>query len=150
MKKYLIDGNNLIGKIPSLAKLQQKDKQAARAKTAFLIDRFFSSRKADVFLHFDGFPGEKINTAKIKVIYSENTTADERIKKQIEKENNKRNLIIVSSDGNIKQFAKVCSCDIITCEEFGKDLFKNASVNDEESRIKDIDDISTFKKLFNV
>jgi predicted RNA-binding protein with PIN domain len=149
MKKYLIDGNNLIGKVPSLSKIQKKDKQAARENLAFMAERFFASKKVVVSLHLDGFANQKINTSKIKLVYSEKLTADDRIKKQIEKESNKRNLIVVSSDGNIREFAKVCGCEVISSEDFGREILKSNSMDDEESRIKDIDDINTFKKLFD-
>jgi predicted RNA-binding protein with PIN domain len=56
MKQYIIDGNNLIGKIPSLNILQKKDKQGSREKLAFMVDNYFSQKNAKVFLHFDGHP----------------------------------------------------------------------------------------------
>ena len=49
MKKYLIDGNNVIGKIHSLANLQKKDKQASREKLVHLVDRFFANKKVECF-----------------------------------------------------------------------------------------------------
>lgn len=150
MKKYIIDGNNLIGKIPSLTRIQKKDKQAARARSAFLVDRFFSSRNAEVFLHFDGFASEKIKTEKVKLVYSESATADEKIKKQIEKEKNKRNLVVISSDNNIREFAKICSCEIQKSEEFAASILKAQEVSDEKERISQMDDNETFKRLFGV
>ena len=69
MKKYIIDGNNLIGKIQSLANLQKKDKQASREKLAHLVDRYFINKKIEVILNFDGFANQKINTSKIKLVY---------------------------------------------------------------------------------
>ncbi len=148
MKKYLIDGNNLIGKIQSLAKRQKKDKQASREKLTFLIDRYFSHKKVEVFLHFDGFANQKINSSKIKLVYSNNSSADDKIKKQIETEINKRNIVVISSDNNIREFAKVCGCDVISCEDFGKEITNNRSDDDEESRIKAMNNVDTFKKLF--
>ncbi len=38
---YIIDGNNLIGKIASLMNLQKKDKQASREKLIYILDRYF-------------------------------------------------------------------------------------------------------------
>ncbi|NWF91102.1 MAG: NYN domain-containing protein [Ignavibacteriaceae bacterium] len=148
MKKYIIDGNNLIGKIRSLSILQSKDKQASREKLAFLIDRYFTNKKAEVSLHFDGFVNNKINTPRINLIYSNELSADERIKKQIESVLNRRNLIVISSDNNLKEFAKVCGCKCIQSEEFGKELLKGENIDDEESRIKAMDDVNMFKKLF--
>jgi len=150
MKKYIIDGNNLIGKIHSIAILQKKDKQLSREKLAHLLDRFFAGKKVAVTLNFDGFANQKISAAKIKLVYSDNISADEKIKKQIEAEKNKRNIIVVSSDNNVRQFAKVCGCETILSEDFGKEITKSPNADDEESRIKAMDDINTFKKIFNV
>ena len=55
MLHYIIDGNNLIGKIKHFSNIQKKDKQAAREKLALFLDRYFISKKAKVTLHFDGF-----------------------------------------------------------------------------------------------
>ena len=150
MKKYVIDGNNLIGKIRSLGNLQKKDKQAPREKLTHLVERYFSNKKVEVILNFDGFANQKIIVSKMKLVYSDKISADEKIKKQIEAEGNKRNLVVISSDNNIREFAKVCSCEVISSEDFGKEITKSQNADDEESRIKAMDDIDTFKKLFDV
>jgi hypothetical protein len=150
MKKYFIDGNNLIGKIKSVANIHAKDKQASREKIAYLVDRYFTNKKIIVFLHFDGFENRKIKVNTIKIVYSENLSADEKIKKQIELEKNNRNTVVVSSDNGIKDFAKVCGCNIILSEDFGKEITKTKNHDDEETRIKEINDVDTFRKIFNV
>lgn len=150
MKKYLIDGNNLIGKIKLLTALQKKDKQASREKLVHLVDRHFENKKVEVILNFDGFANQKINVTKAKLVYSDNRSADEKIKKQIEAESNKRNIVVISSDNNIREFARVCGCEVVLSEDFGKEIAKSQNVDDEESRIKAIDDINSFKKIFGV
>ncbi len=150
MKKYLIDGNNVIGKIPSLANLQKKDKQASRERLAHLVDRFFTNKKVNVFLHFDGFANQKIKTNRIKIVYSDKISADEKIKEQIESERNKRIIVVISSDRNVREFSKVCGCDVKSSEDFGKEITNSQSPDDEESRIQAIDDINSFKKMFGV
>ena len=76
MKQYIIDGNNLIGKIPSLKILQKKDKQRSREKLEFMIDNYFNKKNAKVFLHFDGHPKESIRINNATIVYSKNLTAD--------------------------------------------------------------------------
>ena len=150
MKKYIIDGNNLIGKIRSLSIIQSKDKQASREKLTFLVDRYFANKKFEVTLHFDGFANQKIDTSRVKIVYSNKLSADEKIKKQIDSERDKRNTIVVSSDNSIKEYSRVCSCDIILSEDFGKEITKTKHQDDEETRIKEINDVDAFKKIFNV
>lgn len=150
MKKYIIDGNNVIGKIQSLANLQKKDKQASREKLAHFVDRYFANKKVEVFLHLDGFASQKIKTGKAKLVYSDKAAADDKIKKQIVAEKNKRNLVVVSSDNNIREFAKVCGCSVILSEDFGKDVMKTPNISDEDERIKQMNDNETFKRIFGV
>ncbi|MEO8399536.1 MAG: NYN domain-containing protein [Ignavibacteriaceae bacterium] len=152
MKHYIIDGNNLIGKISLLKNTQQKDKQASREKLSFMIERFFQTKKAKISLHFDGFANLPIKTSKTKIIYSENRTADEKIKQEIENSKSRTSLIIVSSDNGIKDFARVCSCEVLLSEDFAKELQNNKSENEESEKIKSINNKESneeFKKLFD-
>ena len=148
MKSYLIDGNNLIGKIGSIKRIQSKDKQLARERLVMLIEKYFNKRKGKVFLHFDGFQNNPLSLSKGKIIYSEKSKADKKIKEQIEITKNRRNLIVISSDHEIQDFARVCSCDVLTSEEFAKDLTSGKNINEEENRIKEMNDVEEFKKLF--
>ncbi len=147
---YIVDGNNLIGKISSLMNLQKKDKQASREKLVYMLDRYFVQKKANVTLHLDGHPNGRINSSKMKIIYSENLTADEKIKKQISQSKSPRNNIVITSDSNLAQFAKVCSAKVISSEEFDAELNKSNSKLDEEGIIKSINNVEEFKKLFGV
>lgn len=139
-----------MGKISSLNNLQNKDKQASREKLVFILDRFFINKKAIVTLHLDGHPNEKINSSKMKIIYSENLTADEKIKKQISQSKSPRNIIVITSDSNLAQFAKVCSASVTPSESFVMEINKVTSNADEEAIIKSMDNIDEFKKLFGV
>ena len=150
MKSYLIDGNNLMGKIRSIKKIQHENKQKAREKLVFLIEDYFNLRKEKVYLHFDGFENTTLRLSKGKIIYSEKYAADKNIKEQIEAAKNRKNLVIVSSDHEIQNFARVCSCKILSSEEFAKDLNRKNESDNEEMRIKSINDIEEFKRLFNV
>ncbi len=148
MKHYIIDGNNLIGKIKRLQRLQQKDKQGSRDKLAFIIDSYFTQHKAKVTLHFDGHPGLPIKISKAKIVYSEDKIADDKIRDQIEAAKNRKNLVVVTSDGALKQFASVCGCDVILSEDFGRELTKKNN-DDEKKRIDEMNkNLDEFKKLF--
>ena len=150
MLNYIIDGNNLIGKIASLMSLQKKDKQASREKLIYILDRYFISKKANVTLHLDGHPAGRVSSSKMKIVYSENLTADEKIKKQISQSKSPRNIIVVTSDSNLAQFAKVCSATVVSSDEFAVEINKSGDKFDEESIIKSINNVDEFKKLFGV
>ena len=148
MKSYLIDGNNLMGKLGPIKRIQQKDKQASRERLVMLVEQYFNSRKGKVFLHFDGFQNTSLSLSKGKIIYSEKFKADKKIKEQIESTKNRENLVVISSDHEIQNFARVCSCNVLSSEEFAKDLTSKKGINEEEERIKAINNIEEFKKLF--
>jgi len=147
---YIIDGNNVIGKIPSLKRLQIKDKQGSREKLASMVGRNFGKMNAKVSLHFDGYPGGDIKILKVKVIYSKTVTADEMIKKEIEKSKNPRNLVVITSDSNLSDFARKCSCTIISSEDFVRQIKSPPPVEEESKRIQEINNPDEFKKLFGV
>ena len=150
MKHYIIDGNNLIGKIPSIKKIQNVNKQASREKLAFLIGRYFSSGKNSVTLHFDGHPNEPVKVLHVKIKYSGSKTADEKIKSEIEKSKNPKNITVVTSDGNVAEFARVCSCQVIKSEDFRKKLSGRTTADEEQARIDEMNNQDEFKKIFGV
>ena len=148
MISYIIDGNNLIGKIKSLMDLQIKNKQASREKLVYMLDRYFSGKKYVVTLHLDGHQNGKINSSVMKIIYSEKLSADEKIKDQIERTASRKNTVVITSDSNIAEFARVCSCKIISSEEFASMIRNMNKGDDEENRIKQMNN-DEFIKLFN-
>ena len=149
MKQYIIDGNNLIGKIKLLNQLHKKNKKQSAEKLAFLIGRYFHLKKASVTLHFDGFQSDGIKVQGIKIIYSDSITADEKIKNEIGISKNPKNIILITSDSNLAQFGRVCSCQIIKSEEFSKQLL-SSGIDEEKLRIEELNNTEEFKKLFGV
>jgi predicted RNA-binding protein with PIN domain len=146
---YLIDGNNLIGKISSLMNLQKKDKQASREKLSYILDRYFQSKKSKTNLFYDGFENGKINAANLKIIYSDNQTADDKIKSFISDSKSQRNIVLITSDSNLAQFARKCSCTIISSDSFAADIFlKGGSENDDKPNAND--NVEEYKKLFGI
>jgi len=148
LKHYIFDGNNLIGKIKSLNQLQKKNKQHSREKLAFLLSRYFNKKNTPVSLHFDGFENDAIKASGIKIIYSGSLTADEKIKHEIERSKNPKNNILVTSDSNLAEFGRVCSCQVIKSDEFAKQLLASNFTDEEQTKIDTINNTEEFKKLF--
>ena len=149
MKQYIINGNNLIGKINFLHKMQQKNKQRSREKLAFMIDNYFHEKNAKVTIHFDGFKNLPIKLNQAKIVYSDSKSADDMIKNQIELANNRKNLVVITSDNNIQEFARVCSCLIIKCEEFAKTI-QSKKQDDEKDIIEKMNNnFNEWEKLFD-
>lgn len=115
-----------------------------------MLSRYFSRKKNSVNLHFDGFEREVINAPNLKIIYSRNYSADDNIKREIEKSKNPRNIILITSDINLMEFGKVCSCKVIKCEEFAR-LLKQTKTDKEEQYKSDSNlNVEEFKKLFGI
>lgn len=149
VKKYLVDGNNLIGKIDSLWKLQNSDKQMSRVKLVKLIDQHFGATKINVSLHFDGFSGDAIPSSVSKINYSNNRSADSQIKKEIDASLSHHTIAVISSDHSVQNYAKVSGCKIIKSEEFARKLKKKNNGLSEEAIAKSISD-EEVKKMFGL
>jgi predicted RNA-binding protein with PIN domain len=150
LRHYIIDGNNLIGKIPELEKFHKKDKQLSREKLALYLQRYFHNPNVKISLHFDGFPKDEIKFTSGTVSYSKNLSADELIKKEIEQSKNPRNLVIVSSDLSIARYAQKCGCTVLSAEKFAKQIITAPPEEEEKRRIKELDNPDEFKKLFGI
>jgi len=150
VKHYIIDGNNLIGKDKSLNQIQKKNKQQSREKLALILGRYFSKRKASVSLHFDGFENDLIKVPGVKIIYSGSVTADEKIKIEIDRSKNPKNNILVTSDSNLAEFGRVCSCQIIKSEEFIRNFSQMNNHKEEDIKSNPVKNIEEYKRLFGI
>lgn len=130
MKKYIIiDGNNLIHKIPELKNLFYKNPEAAQLG---LYEKVKSRilRDGKIVLVFDGYGKEKNN-----IIYSGKLTADEIIRRFIEENYEKNSVSVVSSDNYITSLAKACGCEVIKSELFiNDDTTKKTRINKPEDK----------------
>lgn len=149
MKYLFIDGNNLIGKTNDLKNLQTEEKQTTREKLVYKLQKGLQNSKLKTTLFFDGFPGTAIRSGKLKIIYSYEKTADDVIKYSIEQHKNPKLIILVTSDLNLREFGKVCSCELKTSEQFAGEIFTDNSPGEESEKIKSID-INDIKKMFGV
>ncbi len=125
MKTIIIDSNNLIHKIEYLKSLFAKDKESAQVSLVETIKARLNKNEKVVFV-FDGFgkPGRS------DVIFSNDKSADEIIRKKIENFNFHRKLKIVSSDRDITDFAKVCGCEVQSSEAFWDEINREKSVTE--------------------
>lgn len=151
MKTILIDGNNLIGKIKNLFALQQKDKQASREQLIFLLEKHFVNQKNKGMVYFDGFQSTVIASNYLKIKYSQSQTADDIIREDISNAKNRKNLIVITSDSALSNFARACSCEVIK-SEFYFAQYLQPKTNESETTIIDKLNNQTdeFKKLFGV
>ena len=138
---YIIDGNNLIGTSPDIT-IEDSD---GREKIILLAEKFQNRKKNNVILVFDGEPKdaayENIVNYKFKVIYPRyGMSADEVIKNILNEYNNFKNVILISSDRELKTFAKKKGAKTINSIEFYYELKRTYKIaNKVEKNKKKID-----------
>jgi len=123
---YLIDGNNLIGYLPSLELKAPESRYELIAKLIV----FQKVKKTRVTVVFDGPPDPYIKEEDFKgisfyIFYPEaGQDADAVMEKMISKETDLRRFFVVSSDREIQHFAKSKGAQSLNCDEFNKLLKK--------------------------
>jgi predicted RNA-binding protein with PIN domain len=135
---YLIDGNNFIGHSSPADLRDPQSKHRLISK----LQMFQRHKNTRVIVVFDGSPdpdlsGEKYRGKKFSVIFPFfDQNADEVIKKIISQQTDIRRFFVVSSDREIKNFAKRKRANPLTCEEFEREL-KLALKEHRESRAEE-------------
>ena len=146
MRHYIIDGDNLIGKMSKL----RNTPIVARQNLVKLLNSYFASTSNNLTLFYDGFEKDFYPLSKGRIEYSQNKTADFRIRTFIENSSNPKNLTVISSDNEIFNFAKVCSCEAIKSEDFASILSNHKSTKDDEQHIINTISINEIKDMFGV
>ncbi|MCK4836619.1 MAG: NYN domain-containing protein [Candidatus Aminicenantes bacterium] len=115
----IIDGNNLIGSSPDIS----LDDPAAREKMLHMVKTYQESKNGNIIIVFDGKP-ESIyyndNSAeKFSVVYPRyGCSADEEIKEILNGYSDFKSVKLVSSDRDLKIFAKSKGAKTINSIEF--------------------------------
>jgi predicted RNA-binding protein with PIN domain len=150
MKYYIIDGNNLIGKIPALQKLHKNNPQNSREKLYGIISGYFQEKKYEVIIFYDGFENVPLRHSRVKVDYSNSNTADDHVRAYISKSRSRSQITLISSDRALCEFARQCTCKIWSCEEFNDALTKAKEVDAEKEKIRSLSGSNEeFIKLFS-
>ncbi len=115
---YIIDGYNLIKHRSFAPKTNIHDPRFALIQ--FLRrEKPCGSLKNKVTIIFDGYSEDlSLRGLEFEVIFSCETSADERIKKMVESEPLPKSLVVVSDDRQIRDFAKLCGVVSLGIGEF--------------------------------
>lgn len=118
---YIIDGYNVINH-QSFAGARKKIVYPQLALLDLIkFKKLCGSQKNQVTVVFDGYCAEIEPLCAgrgIKVIFSREVTADEKIKKIIDNSGNLRDIVVVSEDKEIVYFAKYAGCKPMGINEF--------------------------------
>ena len=150
MIHYIIDGNNLIGKIKSLHVLQNKEKQGSRERLVNILNKYFAGKKIKLTLHLDGHPNTALHLSKGKIIYSEKQSADSKIREEIDRSKNPKLIMLVTSDNSLINYARVNSASVIKSEQFYKEIENSQKGNEESEKVKQLEnEKNIFLEMFS-
>ncbi len=121
---YLVDGNNFLGHCSDRG-IRTPEAKHGLILRLLAFQQFTRSR---VYLVFDGresadFPDEEFKKDKFTVLHPEpGLTADSILKDMIDRRHDRRHLILVSSDRELKEFARERGAGVVGCREFEREL----------------------------
>ena len=117
MLRYIIDGWNLIHKLPSL-------KSSAFAKRDFIKfikkHSLAGSKNNKVTIVFDGKIDMDLVTCEkeFEITFSDEKSADEIIQRKVARYKNKRELVVVTDDRQVQSRAKTEGANILSARNF--------------------------------
>jgi len=139
---YIIDGHNLIPKIPGMS-LQDLDDEIQLVN---LLQEFCRIRRKQVEVYFDnappGSPGARNYGRVVARFIRQGRTADQAIQMKLKRLGGEaRNWTVVSSDGEVQANARAARAKILTAEVFAQQLFE-ALVDTADSYLEPESDLS--------
>ncbi len=150
---YLIDGHNLIPKLGLRLDEPNDEEELIR-----LLQDFARVKRQQVEVYFDGAPAGQAGTRKFGSIRAhfvrQGQSADSAIRKRLESMGKSaKNWVVVSSDHEVQNSAKVHQAQFIRAEEFVKQMraafsSMSAASNSGEPTISS-KEIEEWMKLFN-
>jgi len=125
---YLIDGHNLIGKIPGL-KLSDLDDEERLVE---MLQCFCRVERHTVEVFFDQAPPTKAGTSMRGMItvhaVRKGKTADDAIKERLHAlERAAKNVRVVSSDRQVQAEARACGAEVISSEDIAPRLLEDST-----------------------
>ena len=145
----IVDGYNLIYAIDSVRTYASpKHSDAERTEFIKLLASFARLSGHSMTVVFDGGPGNQKPGAleNVRIIFSEEKSADSVIKEMVESSSYARDLTVVSSDREIRSFVRSFGATSISTKDFVKEmmhLFKTKSKNQREPREAILDEHQT-------
>lgn len=118
---YVIDAYNIIRHTRFTHRTKNIHEPPRALSEFIIINRLTGSRKNKIILVFDGYPDasrQKEEEGGIEIIFSQDNTADAKIKQLVENAANPKNIVVVSDDKEIRFFVRSCGAACLGVEEF--------------------------------
>ncbi|TAN60438.1 hypothetical protein EPN16_05385 [bacterium] len=117
---FIIDGYNLIKQAPRLDKTNLEDSRKALISLLSIYQPQGSKRNR-VTVVYDGREGSfsaSGSSSSVGIIFAQGESADDKIKRMVEKSENPRNVVVVTNDREIRSFVRQRGAQVITVEDF--------------------------------
>lgn len=113
---YLIDAFNIIHKIECIRNSSTPHVDFIHYLKTLKIRK---NRQNKIVIVFDGYPNAGVITeCQYKIVFSKEKTADDIIKTMIDREKKKGQVVVVSDDREILNFARISGITIKSIKEF--------------------------------
>ena len=150
--QYLIDGHNLIPKVPGLSLSDPDDEEQLIEK----LSAWARISRQKVMVFFDrapqGWAGTRSSSPVTAVFVRDGKTADSAIMDALAKlKNSARNVIVVSSDRMVQVAARAAHAKVVKSEDFVTELFelKGSSGPERESPALTPGEVAEWEKFFS-
>jgi predicted RNA-binding protein with PIN domain len=129
---YLVDGNNVMGQRVGW----HRDKPHARRTLLDELAEFARTRRARVTVVFDGAPEQHFADGAsyrgVRIFYAERgSNADERIKRLVEAERERRTLLVITSDRELASYVRRCGAQVIRSGDFRRRMEEAAMMTEQ-------------------
>ncbi len=149
----LIDGHNLIGRMPGL-KLSDPDDEA---KLVSLLKRYRARHKRDIVVVFDAAQtagrSRDLSGAGVEVVFARiGRTADAVIKERVRAARAPQLLSVVTSDNDVAHVARACRATHVPAEDFAAGLLRELAPGESLKDVRDValgpDEVAEWEELF--
>lgn len=148
---YLIDGNNVLRSNLEWNKLFEENPENAKDFFMQKLIDYFKDTKNQATVFFDGFKFthsfSKLSS-NVNIKHSKNKTADETILITIQKEKNKKNIVVVTNDIELGSKARLNQCKVISADEFVRNLSSAKKSDKDKPENPNDSEIQYFLRLF--
>ncbi len=145
----LIDGHNLIGRMPGMS-LADPDDEAELIQQVRLYCRRHRRRATVVFdAGVVGGKSAALSTPEVEVIFAPSgRRADEVIRQRLRKLRDPRGWLVVSSDREIQRAAREVGARAVSSEEFAAALRTSPAPREKRSLVLSEDEVQEWLDLF--
>ena len=119
---YVLDGYNIVKQIPALA---LKGLKNGRESLVSIIEIYHpqGSRQNKVTIVFDGKPGIVYGeiappSATVRVVFTEDESADDKIRRMITISNRKKQIVVVTDDKELRFSVRALGAGVLGVKEF--------------------------------